>query len=440
MANWYTTTIRIFNEEKHLMNPNPNNRRRRVVITGVGAVSPVGNDTKEMWSALIAGKSGVDYISSFDTGAFDTKIAAEVKGFDITQYASRKQAQRMDRFTQFAVAASLQAVEAARLTLDASNAEATGVIIGDSLGGLLSALRESKVLEEKGPRRVSPILAPTMIPDAAPVQVSLLLGAKGVNYAPSSACASGSDAIGQAYNLIRQDKAKAIIAGGTEAPIMPVVVAGFSVVRALSRQNENPATACQPFDAERDGFVLGEGAGVMLLEDATYAQERGAPILAEVVGYSNTSDSFHLTQPAPDGLSAANAVKLALKNADVRPGEVDYINAHGTATLLNDRTETNVIKRVFGEYARQIPISASKSMIGHLIGAAGSIEAVITVLAMQHGVIPPTINLTHPDPECDLDYVPNTARKVRINTAVSNSFGFGGHNSVLVFKKYEPYD
>jgi 3-oxoacyl-[acyl-carrier-protein] synthase II len=342
----------------------------------------------------------------------------------------------MDRFTQFAVAASLQAVEASRLTIDAANAEETGVIIGDSLGGLLSAIRESKVLEEHGPRRVSPILAPTMIPDAAPVQVSLLLGAKGINYAPSSACASGSDAIGQAYHLICQEKARVIIAGGTEAPIMPLVVAGFGVVRALSRQNENPASACRPFDAERDGFVLGEGAAVMVLEDATFAQERGATILAEIVGYANTSDSFHLTQPAPDGASAARAVKLALDSANVSPGEVDYINAHGTATLLNDRTETNVIKRVFGEYARQIPISASKSMIGHLIGAAGSIEAVITVLAMQHGIIPPTINLNHSDPECDLDYVPNTARKAMINTAVSNSFGFGGHNSVLVFRKY----
>jgi 3-oxoacyl-[acyl-carrier-protein] synthase II len=419
------------------MNPNPKSRRRRVVITGVGAVSPVGNDFEEMWAGLVAGKSGVDYISSFDTGAFETKIAAEVKGFDIGRYANRKQAQRMDRFTQFAVAASLQAVESSRLKVDTTNAQETGVIIGDSLGGLLSAFRELKVLEEQGPRRVSPVLAPTMIPDAAPVQVSLLLGAKGINYAPSSACASGSDAIGQAYYLIRQGKARVIIAGGTEAPIMPLVVAGFGVVRALSRQNDNPASACRPFDAGRDGFVLGEGAAVMVLEEADYAQQRGAPILAEIVGYANNSDSFHLTQPAPDGLSASNAVKMALEDANVRPGEVDYINAHGTATLLNDRAETNIIKRVFGQHARRIPISASKSMIGHLIGAAGSIEAVITVLAMQHGIIPPTINLTHPDPECDLDYTPNRARKASIKTAVSNSFGFGGHNSVLVFKKYE---
>jgi 3-oxoacyl-[acyl-carrier-protein] synthase II len=418
------------------MVPDIQGKRRRVVVTGVGAVSPIGTTTSDMWASLIAGKSGIDRIASFDTTAFETKIAAEVKGFDIGLYVSRKQAQRMDRFTQFAVAASLQAVEASRLTIDAANAEETGVIIGDSLGGLLSAIRESKVLEEHGPRRVSPILAPTMIPDAAPVQVSLLLGAKGINYAPSSACASGSDAIGQAYHLICQEKARVIIAGGTEAPIMPLVVAGFGVVRALSRQNENPASACRPFDAERDGFVLGEGAAVMVLEDATFAQERGATILAEIVGYANTSDSFHLTQPAPDGASAARAVKLALDSANVSPGEVDYINAHGTATLLNDRTETNVIKRVFGEYARQIPISASKSMIGHLIGAAGSIEAVITVLAMQHSIIPPTINLNHPDPECDLDYTPNHARKASIKTAVSNSFGFGGHNSVLVFRKY----
>jgi 3-oxoacyl-(acyl-carrier-protein) synthase len=275
-----------------------------------------------------------------------------------------------------------------------------------------------------------------MTGDAASVQVSLLTGAMGPNYAPSAACSSGSDAIGQAYNTIRLGDAKIMIAGGTEAPLMPIVIAAFSNIKALSAKNDNPQEACRPFDAKRNGFVMGEGAAIMILEEETHALERGAPILAELVGYGATSDAFHLIQPLPDGASAARAVRLALDKNGINPGEIDYINAHGTATVLNDRTETNVIKNVFGEQAKNIPISASKSMLGHLLGAAGSIEAVITVLAMQHGILPPTINLTHPDPECDLDYVPNQARKAIVKTAVSNSFGFGGHNSVLVFRKY----
>jgi len=390
-----------------------------------------------MWNALIAGQSGVDYISSFDPSPFETRIAAEVKGFDATTYVSRKQAQRMDRFTKFAVAASLQATEAARLTIDASNTEESGVIVGTSICGLLSVSKQFKVLSEMGPRRVSPMLAPTMTGDAAPVQVSLVLGTKGVNYSPSSTCSSGSDAIGQAYDVIRQGNARVVVAGGTEAPIMPLMMATFNAIRALSTRNNNPSAAYRPFDAERDGFVLGEGAAMMVLEDANYALERGAPILAEIVGYSATSDSYHLTQPSPDGKSAARAIKLALKKAGLSPNDIDYINAHGTATLLNDRTETNVIKSVFGDRAHRIPVSASKSMIGHSIGAAGSIEAVVTILALNHGMIPPTINLNHPDPECDLDYVPNQARPVEIRIAMSNSFGFGGHNSVLIFRQYQ---
>ena len=409
----------------------------RVVVTGLGAISPVGLDVPSMWAALVAGKSGVSYISGFDTTAFDTKIAAEVRGFDASIYASRKQVQRMDRFTQFAVAASLQAVQAARLTINDDNALETGVIIGNSVGGLLSFCEQMKVLAEHGPRRVSPTLAPTMIPDAASVQVSLIIGAKGTNYAPSSACSSGSDAIGQAYEIIRRGDARIMVAGGTEAPILPLVVAAFGQVRALSTRNDNPPTACRPFDATRDGFVMGEGAATMVLEDAAYAVARGAPILAELASYSTTTDAFHLIQPAPDGASAARALRLALERAGLGPEDIDYINAHGTSTLLNDRTETRVIKNVFGARARQIPISASKSMTGHLIGAAGSIEAVITVLTIKHSILPPTINLTHPDPECDLDYVPNTARQAKVQAAISNSFGFGGHNSVLAFRKYE---
>ena len=413
------------------------NGRKRVVVTGLGAISPVGLDVSSMWEALVAGKSGVEYITHFDTTSFETKFAAEVKGFDASTYVDRKQSRHMDKFTQFAVAASLQAVEAAGLTINNFNSEDIGVIVGNSVCGLLSVCEQYQILSDAGPRRVSPLLAPTMTGDAASVQTSLILGAKGVNYSPSSACSSGSDAIGQACESIRQGDAKAIIAGGTEAPIIPLVLAAFGNIRALSTKNSDPHTACRPFDAERDGFVFGEGAAMMVLEDAEYALERGAPILAEVIGYSNTSDSFHLTQPSPKGEGATRAVKNALKRAGIDPGEIDYINAHGTATLLNDRTETTVIKNAFGDRARLIPVSAAKSMIGHLLGASGSIEAIITILAMKHGVVPPTINLTNPDPECDLDFVPNKARQVKINTAMSNSFGFGGHNSVLIFRQFE---
>jgi 3-oxoacyl-[acyl-carrier-protein] synthase II len=390
-----------------------------------------------MWEALVSGQSGVAYISSFDPTPFKTKIAAEVKGFDASMYVTRKQARYMDRFTQFAVAASFQAVEAARLTINADNSEETGVIVGNSICGLLTVSEQLRVLDEMGPKRISPVLAPTMIGDAASVQVSLILGAKGVNYAPSSTCSSGSDAIGQAYELIRHGNAKVMVAGGTEAPIIPITLAAFGAIRALSTRNDNPQGACRPFDAERDGFVLGEGAAIMVLEDATYALERGAPILAEIVGYAATSDAFHLTQPSPEGGGAARAVRLALKRAGLSPREIDYINAHGTATLLNDRAETAAIKSVFGDRAKHIPVSASKSMVGHLLGAAGSIGAVTAVLAIVHGMLPPTINLTHPDPECDLDYVPNEARRAKIRTAISNAFGFGGHNSVLIFRRYQ---
>jgi 3-oxoacyl-[acyl-carrier-protein] synthase II len=409
---------------------------RRVVVTGMGVISPVGLTVSDMWEALISGKSGINYISHFDPTPFDTKFAAEVKGFDPTTYVSRKEAHRMDRFTQFAVAASLQAVEAAKLTIGDGNAEQTGVLMGNSTCGLLEVSDQFKILSEVGPRRISPILAPTMTGDAAPVQVSLLLGAKGLNYAISSACSSSSDAIGHAYEMIRYGQMKIMIAGGTEAPVMPICIAAFNAARALSIKNEEPRNACRPFDAERDGFVLGEGAAILILEDLNYALERSAPILAEVIGYSATSDAFHITQPSPNGVGAAKALSVALKKAGISPSEVDYINAHGTATQLNDKTETQAIKSVFGESAYRIPISASKSMTGHLLGAAGAIEAVISILTINHGVISPTINLTHHDPECDLDYVPNQARKARIQTAVSNSFGFGGHNSVLIFRQY----
>ena len=412
------------------------NNHQRVVVTGMGIVSPLGLTVSDTWEALISGKSGINYISHFDPEPFDTKFAAEVKGFDPVSYVSRKEAHRMDRFTQFAVAASLQAVEAAGLTINEGNAEETGVIIGNSVCGLLEVAEQLKVLSEAGPRKISPLLAPTMTGDAAPVQVSLILGAKGPNYSPSSACSSSSDSIGQAYDIIRHGEAKVMIAGGTEVPVMPICVAAFNAAHALSTKNEDPQSACRPFDAERDGFVLGEGAAVVILEDLGYALERGAPILAEIIGYSATSDAFHITQPSPNGEGAAHALSLALRKAGISPDEVDYINAHGTATVLNDKTETHAIKSVFGESAYRIPISSSKSMLGHLIGAAGAMEAAICILSIDKGIIPPTLNLNHPDPECDLDYVPNKARPAGVTTAVSNSFGFGGHNSVLVFRRY----
>ena len=412
------------------------NNDRRVVVTGMGIISPIGLSVSEMWESLTIGRSGVDYISSFDTTMFDTKCAAEVKDFDARAYVNPNQAHRMDRFTQFAVAAGLQAVESARLTIDEHNADDIGVIIGNSVCGLLSISHQFKVLSETGPRKVSPILAPTMCGDAPSVQVSLILGTKGVSYSPSSACSSGSDAIGQAAELIRHGKARAIIAGGTEAPIVPLVTAAFQSIRALSTKKDEPTSVCRPFDGTRDGFVLGEGAAMLVLEDTDYALKRGAPILAELIGYGATSDAFHLTQPSPAGKSAAKAAMIAIENAGISPDDIDYINAHGTATLLNDRTETNVIKAVFGDRAKHVPISATKSMTGHLLGAGGSIEAVISILTINHHMVPPTINLAHPDPECDLDYVPNEAREVNVKTVLSNSFGFGGHNSALIFSQY----
>ena len=409
---------------------------QRVVVTGIGTVNAVGLNLADTWQSLTNGKSGIDYISRFDPSPYETKFAAEVKGFDPLDYVSRKEAHRMDRFTQMAVAASLQAVNEAELKIDNGNSEETGVFIGNSICGLLEVCDHLKILDEAGPRRISPVMAPTMTGDAPPVQVSLLLGAKGPNLTMSSACSSSSDAIGHAHDVIRFGEAKVIIAGGTEAPIMPICVAGFNAARALSTHNSSPKKACRPFDAKRDGFVLGEGAATLVLESLDSALERDAPILAEMLAYSATSDAFHITQPSPNGVGAAKALGMALKKAEIEADEVDYINAHGTATQLNDTAETHAIKSVFGERAYRIPASATKSMTGHLLGAAGALEAVISIMTITNGVIPPTINLDNPDPECDLDYVPHKARKAKVNTVVSNSFGFGGHNSVLVFRRY----
>jgi beta-ketoacyl-acyl-carrier-protein synthase II len=402
----------------------------------MGAISPLGLDIPSMWKGLIQGRSGIGPITLFHPESLGTKIAAEVKGFDPLAYIGPKEARRTDRFTQFAIAASLQAVEQARLKLHPGNGEEVGVIIGSGIGGIMAFCAQYKVLMEKGWDRLNPFLISMVMPDAASAQVSIILGAKGANFCTVSACASGADAIGQAYEIIRRGDAQAMVTGGSEALITPICVGGFNAAHALSRRNHEPQKASRPFDAERDGFVIGEGAAILVLEDLHFALKRGAIILAEVVAYGATSDAYHTMRPDERGEGGARAIQITLRKAKVEPREIDYINAHGTSTLLNDKSETMAIKAAFGSNAYHIPISSTKSMIGHLIGAAGAIEAVICVLTIQHGVIPPTINLVYPDPDCDLDYVPNVCRQARVKTALSNSFGFGGHNSVLIFREY----
>ena len=413
-----------------------NTSDNRVVVTGIGILCPLGLDIFATWEELIAGKSGIDYITLFDPEPFDTKFAGEVKGFEPTDYINRKDARRMDRFSQLAVAASLQAVEEAELQINSMNQDNIGVIVGSGIGGLTTLFEQIGVLLEKGPGRVSPFLAPMMISDMAAAQVSIALGVKGPNLCTTSACSSGSDAIGAAYELIKHGDTQAVIAGGSEAIINPVGVAAFNALKAISTRNSEPKLASRPFDTERDGFVISEGACLLVLENLAHAQKRGANILAEILAYGASADAYHITQPDEDGEGAARAMQVALNKAGLKTTEVDYINAHGTATPLNDKVETMAIKTVFGNNAYHIPISSTKSMMGHLIGGAGAVEAAICIMVIQHGLIPPTINLTHPDPECDLDYVPNVARQAKVTTALSNSFGFGGHNSVLVFRRY----
>jgi 3-oxoacyl-[acyl-carrier-protein] synthase II len=419
-------------QEVHLITNNSN----RVVVTGLGTVNPVGNDVKTSWENLIAGKSGIGPITLFDASDHDTKFAGEVKNFDPANYINLKEVRRMDRFAHFAVAAAKEALTSSGLKVDDSNNHNIGVIIGSGIGGLTTLYQEMKVLLEQGPKRVSPFLVPMMITDMAASQVSIQLGIKGPNLCVTSACSSGSDAIGVAYELIKRGEADAIVAGGSESIINPIGVAGFNSLRALSTRNNNPTGASRPFDATRDGFVIGEGAGILMLENMEHAQKRDAYILAEICGYGASADAFHITEPAENGEGASRAMRLAIKEAGLTVNDIDYIKAHGTSTPLNDKTETKAIKAVFGERAYRIPISSPKSMTGHLIGAAAAVEALICVMVIQNGIIPPTINLNHPDPECDLDYVPNTARKANVNTALCTSFGFGGHNSVLVLKRF----
>jgi 3-oxoacyl-[acyl-carrier-protein] synthase II len=393
-------------------------------------------DTRTTWEGLVAGESGIDYITLFDPSDMEAKFAGEVKGFVPTDYVERKEARRMDRFAQLAVAASREAVSSARLEINHTNVDDIGVIIGSGIGGLTTLFEQARILVERGPDRVSPFLAPMMIADIAAAQISIALGIRGPNFCTTSACSSGSDAIGAACELIRHGDAQVMLAGGTEAIINPLGITAFSALKAISIRNDAPKKASRPFDAERDGFVISEGACVLILEKLEHALKRGVPVLAEIIAYGATADSFHVTQPLESGEGAAKAMRIALKKAGLSPADIDYINAHGTSTQLNDTMETRAIKTVFGDYAYRVPISSTKSMLGHLIGCAGATEALACILSIMNGIIPPTINYDYPDPECNLDYVPNVARRAEVNTALSNSFGFGGHNSVLILRKY----
>ena len=409
----------------------------RVFVTGIGMITPVGLDTASSWSNLIQGVTGVDYISAFDAEPLETHIAAEVKGFDPTDYLDKKKARHLDRFAQFAMVATQEAVWQAELEVENVDSTRVAVIVGSGVGGLGTLSEQIDVLRERGSSRVSPFLIPMMLSDMASGQVSIALGARGLNFCPVSSCASGAEAIGEAWNMIRRGEVDIVIAGGAEAPIVPIAVAGFNSCQALSRNNDDPKGASRPFDALREGFVIGEGSAMMVIESLESARRRDAQPLAELVGYGATSDAYHVTHPAPGGEGAARAMTLALESADMRPDQIGYINAHGTSTMLNDKVETEAIKAVFGEEAYAIPISSTKSMTGHLLGAGAALEAAISVVALQKGQIPPTINLQNADPECDLNYTPNEAKTVQLSAVMTNSLGFGGHNSVLVFRSAE---
>ena len=408
----------------------------RVVVTGIGLVTPIGLDRKSTWDSLIEGKSGIDYISLFDAEGYESRIAGEVNEFDATAALGRKEAKRLDRFAQFACVAALEALEHANLNMEKEDADRVGVLIGSGVGGIITITDQHKILLQKGPKRVSPFLIPMMLGDMASGQVSMMIGAKGPNFSTVSACATGADSIGEALEMIRRGRADVVIAGGTEAAVCEIGVAGFNSCMALSTRNEDPQGASRPFDSNRDGFVLGEGAGLIVLESLKHADQRGANVLAELSGYGASSDAHHVTQPHPEGEGAARAMKWAIEDAGIAPDKVDYINAHGTSTPLNDKYETIAMKRMYGDHAYKLAISSTKSMTGHLLGAAGGIEAAFTVLAIKDGVVPPTINNNDPDPDCDLNYVPNNAIKQTVNVAMSNSLGFGGHNASLVFKRF----
>jgi len=408
---------------------------RRVVITGLGAVTPIGNDVSQYWEGLRSGRNGVAGITLFDASRHACRFAAEVKGFDPSGWLEPKESKRWDRFCQFGVVAAKQAVAHAGLTIDAGNQHRVGVAIGSGVGGLLMMETQAQVLHERGPDRVSPFCVPMMIPNMATGLAAIAVGAKGPSTAVATACAAGSNAIGDAFRLIQLGLADAMVCGGAESAITPLGVAGFASAKALSFRNDDPSTASRPFDAERNGFVIGEGAGVLVLESLEHAQARGATVLAEIIGYGMTCDAHHITAPSPGGVGGAEAIRLALADGRLMPEDVDYINAHGTSTPANDSNETSAIKSALGERAHQIPVSSTKSMTGHLLGGSGGIEAVAAVLAIQHQLVPPTINYQNPDPACDLDVVPNQAREAKVDVVLSNSFGFGGHNVCLAFRR-----
>lgn len=411
--------------------------KRRVVITGVGALTPIGNSASEFWSSLITGKSGVDHIKSINVDSYDCKVAAEVKNFDPTKYLSPKQARKTDRFVQFAVHCAGMALEDSGIKLEDEDPHRFGVLVGSGIGGLHTIEEQCLMMLEKGPSRISPFLIPMLIVNMAPGMISIQFKLKGPNSCVATACATGSHAIGDAFRLIQHEDADMMLAGGTEACITLLGFGGFDKMSALTTHNEDPASASRPFDATRNGFVMGEGSGIVVLEELEHAKKRNARIYAEVVGYGMTADANHITQPDPSGDGPTQCMLRAMKDAKVKATDIDYINAHGTSTTLNDKIETLAIKKALGDHAKKTPVSSTKSMTGHLLGAAGGIEAVACALAIKEELLPPTINYKHPDPDCDLDYVPNEARRLKVRYALSNSFGFGGHNATLCFKKFE---
>ncbi|GFN23969.1 beta-ketoacyl-ACP synthase II [Thermanaeromonas sp. C210] len=411
--------------------------RKRVVITGLGVISPVGNDKESFWQALKAGVSGIGPITRFNADEMPTRFAAEVRGFDPGAFLDRKEAKRMDRYSQYAVAAAKMAWQDAGLDIKHVDPWRVGVVFATGIGGMETFEDQSRILLEKGPGRISPFFVPMMIANMAAGQIAIHLGARGTNFTVNTACASGTNAVGEALRVLQRGEAEVVITGGSEASVTPLALAGFSAMKALSTRNEAPQAASRPFDRQRDGFVLGEGAGVLILETLEHARARGARIYAEVAGYGCTADAYHITAPDPEGEGAARAMALALADGDLQPEDVDYINAHGTSTELNDRIETQAIKKVFGDHAYRLAVSSIKSMVGHLLGAAGAVELVATALTIYEGIIPPTINYEDPDPDCDLDYVPNHARQREVRAALSNSFGFGGHNAVVLLKRVE---
>ncbi len=409
--------------------------KRRVVVTGLGLISPLGIGTEATWKGLVEGRSGIGKITQFDAASFPTQIAGEVDGFVPEDYVEAKEVKKMDRFIQFAMAAAGFAVADSGLSIDASNADRAGVVIGAGMGGLGTIERYHQAYLEKGPRRITPFFIPMLIINLASGSVSIKFGAKGPNSAAVTACATGSHSIGEAFRIIQYGDADAMIAGGTEAVITPMAIGGFNAMKALSTRNGDPAGASRPFDSGRDGFVMGEGAGVLVLEELEFARRRGARIYAELCGFGMSSDAYHITSPAPDGEGAARCMANALRDAGISAGEVDYVNAHGTSTKQGDEIETSAIKKVFGGHAGRLAVSSTKSMTGHLLGAAGGVEAAVAILSIVNSLIPPTINLDNPDPECDLDYVPHKARQQRVDCSLSNSFGFGGTNACLLFKR-----